>query len=431
LVAVGLFAALLVLIIVGAPVFLAMGAAGLVHYLETGREQTLMVLTMRLFGGLTSFTFLAIPMFLLAGNIMVRGGLTDRLIELSRALVGHFKGGLAQINVLSSVFFASISGSAHADVAAMGSVLIPAMRKEGYPAGFAGALTAVSATLSPMFPPSIVLIVYGAAFGVSIGALFAAGLGIAIIMALLYMVMTYFLVRKAGVPSYPRATPGELWGALTRSLIPLGLPIIVIAGIFGGFFTATEAAAVAVAYGLVVTLFIYRTLSWRDLPPILMSTALTSAAITILIGVAASFSYVVARRNMPDQIMAFLLGITDSPFGVVAVILVVLLIAGMFVDRNSNLLLFGPIIIPIFERLGYSSVHTAMIIVIALGVGHITPPVGGTLLTASLVGNMSIVQITRFIWPFIILKIGLTIAVIFMPALSETLPRLWGLGGVR
>lgn len=425
------FVALILLIVIGAPIFLSMGVAGLLHYFDTGRESTMMILTQRFFGGMTSFTFLAIPMFLLAGEIMGRGGLTDRMIGLSRALVGHFRGGLAQINIMASVFFASISGSAHADVAAMGSVLIPGMVKEGYPRGFAGAVTAASATLSPMFPPSIVLIVYGSAFGVSIGALFAAGMAIAIIMALGFFAVTYVLVKKYDVPSYPRASLREVGRATRLAIVPLGLPIIVVGGIFGGFFTATEAAAVAVAYGLVVTLLVYRTLKVRDLGGILLSTAKTSAAITILIGAAASFSYVVARRNIPEQVMSGLLRITENPLGITLIILVALLVAGLFIDRNSNLLLLGPILIPIFvTQLGFSEVHTAMIIVMSLGVGHITPPVGGTLLTTSLVGKMSIASITRFVWPYVLVKITIVLLVILVPAVSEALPRLWGLGGL-
>ena len=426
-----MFAALVVLIVLGAPVFMAMSGAALIHYWDTGREATMTVLVQRMFGGMTSFTFLAIPLFLLAGEIMSRGGLTDRLMDFARALVGHFKAGLAQVNIASSLMFASISGSAYADVAAMGPIMIPAMQKEGYPKGFAGALTAASATLSPLFPPSIVLIVYGSAFGVSIGALFAAGLTIALVMTLLFGIVTYLMVLRYGVPSYPWAGTRELARTAARAALPLGMPLIVVGGILGGYFTATEAAAVAVSYGLVVTMVVYRTLRPADLVPILRQTALTSAAITILVGAAAMFSYVVVRRNIPGQVVDALLLVTPNEWGIVALIVLVLLIAGMFIDRNSNILLIGPIIIPILTlELGFSSVQTAMIIVSALGVGHLTPPFGGTLLTASLVGRMSIVEISRFAWPFILIKILLTALIVGVPALSEALPRALGLGGL-
>jgi tripartite ATP-independent transporter DctM subunit len=426
-----MFVALVVLIVLGAPVFMAMSGAALIHYLDTARESTMVVLVQRMFGGMTSFTFLAIPLFLLAGEIMSKGGLTDRLMDFARALVGHFKAGLAQVNIASSLMFASISGSAYADVAAMGPIMIPAMQKEGYPRGFAGALTAASATLSPMFPPSIVLIVYGSAFGVSIGALFAAGLTIALLMTLLFAIVTFVMVLSYGVPS--SAWPGmrELVRTARRAALPLGMPLIVVGGILGGFFTATEAAAVAVTYGLVVTVVVYRTIGLGDLLAILRSTAISSAAITILVGAAAMFSYVVVRRNIPGQVVEFLLQITQSPFGIVALIVLLLLVAGMFIDRNSNILLIGPIIIPIMTmELGFSPVQTAMIIVSALGVGHLTPPFGGTLLTASLIGRMSVVEISRYAWPYILIKIVVTALIVAVPLLSEALPRALGLGGL-
>ncbi len=426
-----MFVALVVLIVLGAPVFMAMSGAALIHYWETGREATMVVLVQRMFGGMTSFTFLAIPLFLLAGEIMSRGGLTDRLMDFARALVGHFRAGLAQVNIASSLMFASISGSAYADVAAMGPIMIPAMQKEGYPKGFAGALTAASATMSPLFPPSIVLIVYGSAFGVSIGALFAAGLTIALVMTLLFAIVTYVMVLRYKVPSYAWPGIAVLVRSGRRAALPLGMPMIVVGGILGGFFTATEAAAVAVTYGLVITVVVYRSLRLRDLLPILRSTAISSAAITILVGAAAMFSYVVVRRNIPGQVVDFLLAITQSSWGIVALIVLLLLIAGMFIDRNSNILLIGPIIIPIMTmELGFSDVQTAMIIVSALGVGHLTPPFGGTLLTASLIGRMSVVEISRYAWPFILIKIFLTGLIVGIPLLSEWLPRTLGLGGL-
>ncbi|WFE76744.1 TRAP transporter large permease [Roseinatronobacter sp. S2] len=426
-----IFVILLVLIAIGAPIFLAMSGAALVHYLDTGRESTMVVMVGRMFEGLTSFTFLAIPLFLLAGEIMSKGGLTDRLMDFARCLVGHFKAGLGQVNIASSLMFASISGSAYADVAAMGPVMIPAMEKEGYPRGFAGALTAASATLSPLFPPSIVLILYGSTFGVSIGALFAAGLSVALIMSLLFAILTYVMVLRYGIPSAMWAGLGKTLTAMRRALIPLGMPIIVVGGILGGFFTATEAASVAVAYGLVLTVLVYRTIGLRDLIAILRRTAITSAAITILVGAAAMFSYVIVRRNVPQQVVEFLLPITQNPYGIVAMIVVILLVGGMFIDRNSNILLLGPIIIPIMTlELGFSQIQTAMIIVSALGVGHLTPPFGGTLLTASLVGRMSVMEITRYAWPFILIKVFLTALIVAIPAISEALPRWLELGGL-
>ncbi|WP_127144617.1 TRAP transporter large permease [Pelagibacterium montanilacus] len=422
---------LFLLIFVGAPVFLAMSVASLIHWLDVGRDSALTVIMQRFYGGMTSFTLLAIPMFLLAGIVMTRGGLTTRMVDLAKALVGHMRGALAQINILSSVFFGGISGSAYADIAAMGTIFVPAMKKEGYPAGFAGAITAVSGTLAPMIPPSIVLIVYGATFGVSIGALFAAGLSLAILIAVCYMTMTYFLVRRLDVPSYPRAPFSTVLKAFRHAALPLMMPIVVVGGIFGGFFSPTEAGAIAAAYGLVITVVILRTIKVRELPGIMLETALTSAAVMVLIGAAFALSYVMASRQIPQEVTSMLLAISDDPLVLSTLMLAVLFVVGLFIDRTTAILLFGAIIIPVFTlEAGFSSVHTAMIIVMALGIGHLTPPVGGTLLMTALVGRMPVMSIVRYIWPFIILEICITLSVILFPAISETLPRWLGLGGL-
>lgn len=422
---------LLLIIFLGGPVFLAMFSASLVHWLDIGRDGALIVIIQRFYGGTTSFTLTAIPMFLLAGTVMTRGGLTDRMVDLAKTLVGHMRGALAQINILSSVFFGGISGSAYADIAAMGTVFVPSMKKEGYPAGFAGAITAVSGTLAPMIPPSIVLIVYGATFGVSIGALFAAGLSLALLIAICYMSMTYFLVRRMNVPSYPRASFSAVWRALKRAAVPLIMPVVVVGGIFGGVFAPTEAGAIAAIYGLIITVVIYRSIKPKEIPGILLETALTSAAVMILIGAAYSLSYVMAARHIPAEISAVLMSISSDPIVLSVMMLCLLFVVGLFIDRTTAILLFGAIIIPILTKhAGFSGVHAAMVIVMALGIGHLTPPVGGTLLMTALVGKMPVMSIVRYIWPFIILEICITLAVILFPAISETLPRWLGLGGL-
>lgn len=417
-------------VMIGLPIFAAMGISTLTHFVDTGRESTLIILNQQLFGGVTSFTFLAVPMFVLAGELMVRGALLDRLLDLARALVGHVRGGLAQVNILSSVMFAGISGSGQADIAAMGSTMVPAMVKEGYPRGYAATVTCVSATLSPTLPPSIVMIVYGAVFGVPVAAMFAAGITVGGFMAVAYMTMTYIITKKHNIPKHPRASLGEAFSALRRALVPLGMPAVILIGIFGGFFTAVEAAAIAVLYALILTMVIYRTISIKDLGPILVTCAVTSAAVLILSGVGLSFSYIVAIQNVPQVVMNALLNFTESQFLIISLILMVLLIAGMFVGRTANILLFGPILIPIFYSFGYSPVHTGIILIIILGVGHLTPPVGGALLTACLIGKCSMGQMMKYMWPHIILEFALGLIILLFAPLSEFLPRLMQLGGV-
>ena len=419
---------LMVLIVLTLPVFGALGISTLFHYFDTGRLNVLIVLFQQTFRGLTGFSFLAVPMFMLAGNLMTRGGITDRLIKLASTLVGHLVGGLAQVNVLVSFFFAGISGSAHADVAAIGSVLIPAMEKEGYDKNFAGALTAASAVLSPLLPPSIVLVIYGATFGVSISSLFAAGLSVGVILALSQMVTTYIICKKMGYPSYPRATLGEIGLAFKQAIIPLAMPAIILGGILGGIFTPTEASAVAALYALIVSMFVYKAVKLVDLFDIFLSSARTTAAIVILAGLARAFSYIVARRNIPEIVMSGILNVSSSPFVLLALIMLTLIIAGMFVDRTTNVLLFTPIIAPILiTHFGFSSVHAAISIIMALGIGHLTPPVGGTLLTTTLIGKLTVEGITSKAWPYILGLILITVLVVAVPQITEFLPRTLGM----
>ncbi|WP_306259066.1 TRAP transporter large permease [Pararhizobium sp. IMCC21322] len=422
--------ALIVGVLIGLPIFAAMGLSTMSHFFETGRESTLIILNQRLFDGVTSFTFLAVPMFILAGEIMTKGALIDRLLDVARAFVGHLQGGLAQVNILSSVFFAGISGSGQADIAAMGSTMMPAMEKEGYPRAYAATVTAQSATLSPTLPPSIVMVVYGAVFGVPVAALFGAGITVGFFMACAYMVCAYFMTLKYKIPKHPRASWRQVVSALRKGLVPLGMPFIILFGIFGGLFTTVESASIAVLYAMITTMLVYRTVTIAQLGPILISAAVTSAAVVIISGVALSFSYIVAIQNIPEIVLDALLGVTSNQFAIISMIIAVLLIAGMFVGRTANILLFGPIIIPIFYEFGFTPVHTGMIIIIVLGVGHLTPPVGGAILTACLIGRVTIADIMKYMWPVIILEVVLAIIIIFIPAITEFLPRMFELGGL-
>jgi tripartite ATP-independent transporter DctM subunit len=422
--------ALLIGVMIGLPIFVAMGLSTLVHFIDTGRESTLLILNQRIYNGVTSFTFLAVPMFVLARELMVRGGLIDKLLDVARVVIGHFRGGLAQVNILSSVMFAGISGSGQADIAAMGSTIMPAMTKDGYPKGYAAAITAQSATLSPTLPPSIVMVIYGAVFGVPVAALFAAGISVGVFMALAYMTLAYWTCRTYQLPKHPRATLQEFRAALQGGAVTLGLPLIILGGIFGGIFTTVEAASIAVLYALVVTVVLYRTVAIRDLGDVFISAAITSAAVVVISGVALSFSYIVAVQHVPRQVLDALTLLSANPGVVIGMIIFVLLVAGMFVGRTANILLFGPIIIPIFYEFGYAPVHTALIIIIVLGVGHLTPPVGGAILTACLIGKCSMPEMLKYMWPMIILEVVLAIIILLVPALSTSLPAYLGLGGV-
>jgi tripartite ATP-independent transporter DctM subunit len=425
---IAVFGLLIGLILIGVPIFSAIGMSAMLHYFDLQEPRILVIFMQQIFRTLARFQFLALPMFILAGNIMTEGGIVTRLIELAKALVGRYTGGLAQVNILASVMFAGISGSGNADVAALGTTLIPAMKKEGYPPGFAGTLTAVSGTLTPIIPPSNVMVVYGATYGVSIGALFAGGLVVGSVTAVIYAIVTYFMVKGTAYAVQASDT-GELWYCFKRAILPIGAPVVILGGIFSGLFTATEAAAVAVFYSLLLSVIIYRSLNLRDLFSILRRSMYTVAAVLILIGFSRTLSYVIVRRNVPALVMSAVTTFTQDPTLTMILIVVVALIAGMFIDRTTNVLVFGAIMIPIMtDFLGFSEIHTAFILITVLGVGHMTPPVGGTLLTTALVGNVGVEEMMPFMWKFILVEIGITILVITFPFFSEGLPRILGLG---
>jgi tripartite ATP-independent transporter DctM subunit len=261
--------------------------------------------------------------------------------------------------------------------------------------------------------------------------MFAAGLTVGILLAALYMLVTYLVCRKLGIPKYNRATIRQIIMAFKTALLPLGLPILILGGIVGGIVTATEASAIAVAYSLFLTIVVYKTVNLRTLYEALRDAAITSAGILIVAGVAISFSYVVARRNIPQIVANGLLSVTDNPFLIMVLIFLALFVAGMFIGRTANILMFGPILVPVMVgTLGYSPVQTGFILITVLGIGHMTPPVGGTLLTTALVGKVDVLDVTRNIWPFIIVDSAVTFMIILIPAITETLPRVMGLGGL-
>jgi tripartite ATP-independent transporter DctM subunit len=430
MVALALMATLLVGMFIGLPIVLAIGGATLVHVADSG-PRILQVFMQRLFAGITNYNFAAVPLFILAGALMTGTGITDRLLRFCNALVGHVRGALAQVNVVASIFFAGISGSALADTAALGSVLIPAMEKDGYEKGFAGAVTAASATIGPIIPPSIVMVVYASTFELSIGAMFAAGILPGVGLGISQMIITYWISVRRGYPSKSTPTLGQFVREFGRSLLgawsALLVPLIILGGIFGGVFTATEAAAVAALYSVVVGTAVYRQVSWKKLYFMFRDAALTTAGILMILAVAQNFAWVITRRKMPSMIMEQLLGLTQEPFIMMLLIMFSLLVIGMFVERIVALFILTPILLPVMTmQLGMSELHAGMTLVFALGVGHITPPFGGTLYTAAMVGGTTVEEIVRFLLPYIIGMIIMALLVMFIPSFVTAVPEALG-----
>lgn len=417
----------LVFLMIGLPVFFGLLAApGILLWLN-GQERELSLLYRNVYNGMDSFPLMAIPFFMLAGELMNRGGITERLVEFSQAMMGHLRGGLAHVNVLSSMLFAGLSGSAVADTSALGSMLIPAMEKEGYTRRFAAAITAASSVIGPIIPPSGIMIIYAYVMGESVAALFLAGIVPGILVGIGLMIMVKLMADRYDFPvSRRKATWSEKGQASLKAFFPLMTPVIILGGILGGVFTPTEAAAVAAAYAIIIGMFVLRTLRVSDLPDVLMRSAMTSAVVLLLVGAAMAFKTVVSLSHAPEQLAEFILSLSQNPLVLLFLINVLLFIVGMFLDAGPAIIILGPILGPIFTSLGVDPVHFAIIMSVNLTVGLATPPMGLVLFVASSVSGEKVETIARAILPFLLVEIIVIFLITFIPEISMTIPRLTG-----
>ncbi|WP_439524883.1 TRAP transporter large permease [Marivita sp.] len=417
----------LLFLMIGLPVFFGMLAApGILLWLN-GQDRDLILLYRNVYNGMASFPLMAIPFFMLAGELMNRGGITMRLVEFSQAMMGHFRGGLAHVNVLSSMLFAGLSGSAVADTSALGSMLIPAMEKEGYTRKFAAAITAASSVIGPIIPPSGIMIIYAYVMGESVAALFLAGIVPGILVGLGLMVMVKFMADRYDFPaSRSKASWGERGQASLKAFFPLMTPVIILGGILGGVFTPTEAAAVAVGYAIIVGMFILRTLRLGDLPDVFMRAAMTSATVLLLVGAAMAFKTVVSLSHTPEILAEFVLGLSENPLILLFLINLLLFVVGMFLDAGPAIIILGPILGPIFVDLGVDPIHFAIIMSVNLTVGLATPPMGLVLFVASSVSGERVETISKAILPFLFIEIVVIFLITFIPEISMTVPRLTG-----
>ena len=414
-------------LIIGLPVFFGLLAApGLLLYLN-GQERDITLLYRNVYNGIDSFPLMAIPFFMLAGELMNRGGITMRLVEFSQAFMGHLRGGLAHVNVLSSMLFAGLSGSAVADTSALGSMLIPAMEKQGYTRKFAAAITAASSVIGPIIPPSVIMIIYAYVMGESVAALFLAGVIPGAMVGIGLMLMVKFMANKY---DFPVATNKYSWPergqASIKAFFPLLTPVIILGGILGGIFTPTEAAAVAVAYALFIGLFVLRTLKISDLSGVITRAGITSSVVLLLVGAAMAFKTVVSLSHAPEQLAAFILTLTSNPLLLLFLINILLFIVGMFLDAGPAIIILGPILGPIFIGLGIDPIHFAIIMSVNLTVGLATPPMGLVLFVASAVSGERVEAIAKAILPFLAVEIVVIFLITYIPALSMTIPRLTG-----
>jgi len=379
----------------------------------------------RLIGGIDSFPLLAVPCFILAGVAMNTGGVTDRIYGFAKALVGHFTGGLAHVNVLGSLIFSGMSGSAIADAGGLGVLEIKAMKEDGFPAEYAGALTCASCIIGPLVPPSIPMVIYGVIANASVGSLFLAGIVPGFLTAGALMIQCYVWARRRSMPRHPRASLRELWTAFRRASLALVTPLIIMGGIFGGIFTPTEAAAVAAIYSLALGLFIYREMSWRDLPRIFKESVSTSAVVGLIVAGASLFGWVLAREQVPQKVAAAFLTISQDPLVILLIINLLLLFLGCIMEGLAIMILLVPVLLPVTQAVGIDPVHFGVVVIMNLMIGILTPPFGVALFVVAKVGNIPFHVLARAILPFLGPLLVVQVLVTYWPGLVLFLPRLF------
>ena len=414
-----------ILLIAGMPIAFAL-AVPVVFYLLFNGHPPITALAQQMYTATDSFPLLAIPFFLLAGELMTRANLTGAIVNFSQASIGWIRGGLAHVNVLASMLFAGISGSAIADSVAIGKVMIPAMEKAGFDRRDAAAITAASSIIGPIIPPSIPMIILGSTAGISISGLFAGGIVPGILIGLGLMMVSYLINRKNDAVALTPFNLRYMATTFFHAVIPLTLPVILIGGILSGIFTPTEAGAVAVAYALVIGLVVYRSLTAQQLWEALLETIKGTCMIMLIVAAANPFSWVLSVNQMPQTVAMFLVGISDNPIVILLLINLMLLVAGMFLETTANLLILGPILIPAGVAVGLDPIQLGVVMVINLVIGLITPPVGLCLFSTAAVAQIRYGELVRRIWPYLLVEMLVLALITVFPALTLTVPRWLG-----
>jgi len=410
-------------IFLGIPIAFAIAISGMA-YLVFESAVPLLVVAQRMVVGVDSFTLLAIPLFVLAGALMAEGDITPRIMRFASSMVGHIPGGLAMVMVVSCMLFGAISGSGVADVVAIGSILLPAMKQQGYRKPFSAALLGCAGSLGTIIPPSIVMVVLGVSMGTSIGKLFLGGVIPGIITGLGLMAISYMISLKENYPRLEKAPWSEVFSSLRAALLPLLTPAIIIGGILKGIFTATEAGGVAALYALLLSMFVYRKLTWRRFFEICLETARTSAVVLFLIAAASLFGWVLAAENIPQMVAAAMLSISTNYWVVLILFNILLLVLGMFMETIAIILIVIPIFFPILQQLGVDPVHLGVMVCVNLAIGANTPPLGVDLLAACKVADIPYESSFRYLLPFIGSMVLALLLIIVFPPLVTFLPNL-------
>jgi len=410
----------------GIPVAFCLALTSLVVLLVIG-DVPLHLIPQRMFTGMDSFPLMAVPFFILAGDLMNAAGITDRIVRFATVLVGHIRGGLAHVNIVASMFFAGISGSAVADTAAMGSIIIPAMEKDGYDKTFSAAVTAASSVIGPIIPPSIPVVIFALVGSVSVGGLFLAGILPGVLIGLGLMGVSYFLAKKHNYGTKkPLASLKEMVQATIGAIIPLLMPIIILGGILSGVFTPTEAASVAVAYAILVGFFVLRTLKVRDLPQIFFGSMVTTSTILLVMATANIFTWILGTEQIPQALAAAITSLTTNPLVLLLLINILLLMVGCFLEGLAAIIIMVPILLPLATQAGIDPIHFGIVVVMTNVIGLITPPLGLCLFVVCSVAKVDLMRLIKVITPFLLVELVALLIVTYMPAIALWIPRLFG-----
>lgn len=412
-------------LITGVPIALALGVGAIIYLFITGNGALVLAFPQRMLGGVDNFVLLTIPLFLLAGTLMNVGGITERIIVFARAMVGHRRGGMSSVTVLSSMFFAGISGSATAESSALGTILIPTMERQGMPAEFAAGLVGVSAIMGPIIPPSITMIVYGVLSGASIGQLFLAGVVPGILIAGGFLVYVSWRAKRSDFPVTDKASWSERRQSIMRTTPALMLPLIIIVGIKGGIFTATESAAVAVVYALVIGI-VYREIDIKRIWQALTATAIVTSALMFIVSMASIVAFVFALEGVPAAVVKTMLSISDNPYVILLLLNLVLLLLGMFLEPITILILTMPILLQMAKLLEMDLVQFGMMAILNVVIGLSTPPVGVCLFIVCAISGKTLIEVSKEALPLLGLAILVLALVALVPAVSLTLPHAFG-----
>ncbi len=420
-----LFGSLLAFFALSVPIAISIGASTLLALFSSSIPPT--VLVQKMFTAMDSFPLMAVPFFILAGALMETGGISRRLVNFANTFVGHFAGGLAFVAIIASMFFGAISGAAVACVAAIGGVLIPEMVSHGYGKPYTAAVQATAGTLGVMIPPSIPMIIYGVMTGVSVGGLFMGGVLPGIFVGFSLIAVAWVIARKNGYRGDQRYSWRSRWKAFKEAFWALLMPVIILGGIYGGVFTPTEAAVVAVVYGLFVGFFVYRELKVQQIKSIFVKTAVSTAVVMFIIGASSAFSWVITAHHIPQMVTKALLSITTNKILILILINLLLLFIGTFMETVASIIILVPVLLPVVTAIGVDPLHFGIVLVVNLAIGMVTPPLGVCLFVSCSIADITLEDITRAAIPFILVMIVDIFILTFVPALSTFLPRAMGL----